>query len=135
MGRDAAVAADLLTEAGATPSVCGSLREFVEGLSDDTGIAVITAEAIETADLRGLSRWVDHQPAWSDLPIIVLSRRTGGPDQEPLAARLAEILGNATFLERPFHPTTFVSLARSAMKGRRRQYEARARLEELHESE
>ncbi len=41
------------------------------------------------------------------------------------------MLGNVTFLERPFHPTTLVSLARSALRGRRRQYEARARLESL----
>ena len=41
------------------------------------------------------------------------------------------MLGNVTFLERPFHPTTFVSLAQSALRGRRRQYDARARLEEL----
>jgi signal transduction histidine kinase len=38
---------------------------------------------------------------------------------------------NVTLLERPFHPTTFVSLAKSAAKSRRRQYEARSRLEEL----
>jgi signal transduction histidine kinase/ActR/RegA family two-component response regulator len=43
------------------------------------------------------------------------------------------MLGNVTFLERPFHPTTLISLARSALRGRRRQYEARARLVELHE--
>ena len=42
------------------------------------------------------------------------------------------MLGNVTFLERPFHPTTLISLAQSALRGRRRQYEARARLEELH---
>jgi signal transduction histidine kinase/ActR/RegA family two-component response regulator len=41
-------------------------------------------------------------------------------------------LGNVTFLERPFHPTTLISLAESARRSRRRQYEARARLEELH---
>ena len=44
------------------------------------------------------------------------------------------MLGNVTFLERPFHPTTLVSLAQSALRGRRRQYEARARLEELQRS-
>ncbi len=45
--------------------------------------------------------------------------------------RLLQALGNVTFLERPFHPTTLVSLAQSALRGRRRQYEARARLEKL----
>ena len=39
------------------------------------------------------------------------------------------------FLERPFHPTTLLSVVRTALRGRQRQYEARARLEALHESE
>jgi signal transduction histidine kinase/CheY-like chemotaxis protein len=38
-------------------------------------------------------------------------------------------------LERPFHPTTLISVVKTALRGRRRQYEARARLEALHESE
>ena len=40
-------------------------------------------------------------------------------------------MGNVTFLERPFHPTTFLSVVRTAVRGRRRQYEARKHLEEL----
>ncbi|MGC2220917.1 MAG: PAS domain-containing protein [Methylocella sp.] len=39
------------------------------------------------------------------------------------------------FIERPFHPTTLASVVRTAVRGRRRQYEARARLEDLSESE
>jgi PAS domain S-box-containing protein len=64
-----------------------------------------------------------------------LTQRGGGPERNPAAARLAEALGNVTFLERPFHPTTFASVVRTAVRGRRRQYEARSRLEELGESE
>ena len=46
-----------------------------------------------------------------------------------------EALGNVAFLERPFHPTTLVSVVRTAIRARRRQYEARSRLNELRESE
>ena len=49
--------------------------------------------------------------------------------------RFSDLLGNVTFLERPFHPTTFISVARTALKTRQRQHEARARMEELHEGE
>lgn len=45
------------------------------------------------------------------------------------------MLGNVSFVERPFHATTFISVARSAMRGRRRQYEARSRIEALDEGE
>ena len=59
----------------------------------------------------------------------------GGPERNPDAARLGQALGNVTFLERPFHPTTLVSIVGSAIRGRRRQYETRAILGDLTESE
>ena len=40
-----------------------------------------------------------------------------------------------SFIERPFHPTTLLSIARATVKGRRRQYETRALLEDLRQSE
>ena len=80
-----------------------------------------------------LSEWLDEQPEWSDFPFVLLTQRGGGLERNPEAGRFLEVLGNVTFLERPFHPTTFVSLAQSALRGRRRQYEARARLEELNQ--
>ncbi len=80
-----------------------------------------------------MSDWLDAQPEWSDFPFVLLTQRGGGLERNPEAGRFLEVLGNVTFLERPFHPTTFVSLAQSALRGRRRQYEARARLEELNQ--
>ena len=104
-------------------------------LSDDTCMAVVTDDILFASDISALTAWVDAQPTWSDLPFIVLTRRGGGPDHNPGATRLAELLGNVTYLERPFHSSTFTSVAKAALKGRQRQFEARARLDELHEGE
>ena len=98
-------------------------------------MAIIANEAIDSADLRPLAMFLERQPSWSDFPIILLTRQGGGPERNPAAARLAEILGNVIFIERPFHPTTLASLVRTTIRGRRRQYEARARLEDLSEGE
>nr|WP_249136144.1 PAS domain-containing hybrid sensor histidine kinase/response regulator [Bradyrhizobium sp. AUGA SZCCT0177] len=49
--------------------------------------------------------------------------------------RLGQILGNVTFIERPFHPTTLVSIVGSAVRARRRQYQTRSILADLTESE
>jgi signal transduction histidine kinase len=57
-----------------------------------------------------------------------------GPQQNP-ASRFGAQLGNVTFLERPFHPVTLISLVTTALRGRRRQYEARDRLIDLSQSE
>jgi PAS domain S-box-containing protein len=134
-GRDAIVARELLREARLEAIVCADIPDFEQALSDDSGVAVVTEEAMRSADLRGIAAWVRAQPAWSDLPFVILTRRGGGLERNPDAIRLSEVLGNVTFLERPFHPTTFISVARTAMKGRLRQFEARARIEELHEGE
>src|SRR4029078_3018518 len=86
-------------------------------------------------DLHTWSNMLERQPEWSDFPFVLLTQRGGGLERNPSAARYLEVLGNVTFLERPFHPTTFVSLAQSALRGRCRQYEARSRLVALRESE
>jgi PAS domain S-box-containing protein len=135
-GRDAIIAEALVREAGAACRICSDLAHFVMALDEDACFAVVTEEALRGADhLGAIAARIAAQPAWSDLPFIVLTRSGGGPERNPAAAHLSEVLGNVTFLERPFHPTTFVSIARSALKGRHRQFEARARIEELRESE
>ncbi|WP_336485308.1 sensor histidine kinase [Methylobacterium nigriterrae] len=134
-GRDAAIAASLLAEARIPAVLCDDLHGVHRGLVEGAGMALMTEEAVRTADLGPIRQWIANQPPWSDMPFILLTGRGGGPERNPAAARLSEVLGNVTFLERPFHPTTLVSVARTALRGRRRQYEARARLEELREGE
>ena len=130
-GRDAVVALDMLAEAGLPGDIVDDIPQLVEELRRGAGLAIITEEAISSGSLHALSHWLDQQPEWSDFPFVLLTRRGGGLERNPDASRYLDILGNVTFLERPFHPTTFVSLAKSALRGRRRQYEAGARLEEL----
>ena len=124
-----------MDEAGIASAICKDLSEFEAALGDETWFAVVTEEAMRFADLRAIAFWIGTQPSWSDLPFIILTRRGGGLERNPDAARLSEVLGNVSFLERPFHPTTFISIARTVLKGRQRQYEARARVEALHEGE
>ena len=135
IGRDAPIAAALLHEAGLRANIVPTLDALVADLNENVAFAVMTEEALRSVDLRPLVSWIETQPSWSDLPIIILTARGGGPERNPAAARLSEVLGNVSFVERPFHPTTFISVARSAMRARRRQYEASARMEALDEGE
>ena len=134
-GRDASVAAALIKEAGYHANICSDLAALLAEIEAGAGLAVIADEAIKTADLRGLMRWLNDQPSWSDFPIVLLTHQGGGPERNPDAARLGQVLGNVTFIERPFHPTTLVSVVGSAVRGRRRQYQTRAILADLTESE
>ncbi|MDF2116820.1 response regulator [Roseiarcaceae bacterium H3SJ34-1] len=135
VGRDHAVAAKLLTDAGFLVFVCPDLAVLCHELARGAGVAVIADEAIAGADLRPLADFLNGQPPWSDFPIVLMTHRGGGAERNPTAVKLAAALGNVTFLERPFHPTTMISVARSAIRGRLRQYEARSHLNELTESE
>ncbi len=135
MGRDAQVAAALLREGGQEPEIVADLPGLVAEIRHGAGMAVIVNEALIDSDLRPLTEALGAQEPWSDFPILVLTNRGGGLEQNPAASRLADLLGNVTFLERPFHPTTIVSVTQSAIRGRRRQYDARARLIALTESQ
>jgi len=131
LGRDAAVAVSMLGEAAIGSLAVESINDLVAEIGAGVGFVLVTEEALSTSDLAGLSEWLGNQEEWSDLPFILLTRRGGGLERNPAASRFLAVLGNVTFLERPFHPTTLISIAQSALRGRRRQYEARARLEEL----
>jgi signal transduction histidine kinase/CheY-like chemotaxis protein len=134
-GRDAAIAAVMLREADIQSAIAADIAALVRQLRAGAGFAVVTEEALRGADLHGLAAFLQDQEEWSDFPFILLTERGGGLERNPAARRFLETLGNVTFLERPFHPTTLVSLARAALRARRRQYDARSRLEEIREGE
>ncbi|PHH39066.1 ATP-binding protein [Pseudomonas putida] len=133
MGRDSQVALMILNEAGYAGVITPDLGALCAELEPGAGLLLIATEALRGPELETLLHFLEQQPAWSDLPIVLLTHH-GGPEQGP-SSRLSELLGNVTFLERPFHPATLVSLVSTALRGRRRQYEARDRLIDLSESE
>jgi DNA-binding NtrC family response regulator len=134
-GRDAFVAARILREAGLVAEICDDLLDLMDKVVAGAAVAVLTDDTIQSADIKGLADWVNSQPPWSDFPFVLLTEQGGGLERNPAAERQMEVMGNVAFLERPFHPTTFISVIKTAIRARKRQYEARSRLEELHESE
>ncbi|MNQ71068.1 Blue-light-activated protein [compost metagenome] len=132
-GRDSQIALMMLNEAGFHGVISQDLPELCAELELGAGLLLISSEALLGSDLEPLIRLIEQQPAWSDLPIVLMTHH-GGPQQNP-ASRFGPQLGNVTFLERPFHPITLISLVTTALRGRRRQYEARDRLIDLSQSE
>jgi signal transduction histidine kinase/ActR/RegA family two-component response regulator len=105
-GRDAALACRMLSRAGVDARACA---DFDEILTD--------------AHVARLSRVLDAQPPWSDLPIVVFAA-TANRIHGDAAARLTA-LGNVTVIDRPVRRRTMVTAVRAALRSRRRQYEAR----------
>ncbi|MBI6563441.1 ATP-binding protein [Pseudomonas synxantha] len=133
MGRDGSLALMMLNEAGYSGMVVSNLSALCEAMEQGVGMLIIAAEALRGVDLEPLLNHLHQQPAWSDLPIVLMTHH-GGKEQNG-TSHLSGLLGNVTFLERPFHPVTLISLVSTALRGRRRQYEARDRLIDLSESE
>jgi signal transduction histidine kinase len=131
LGRDGMIARQILDDAQLGCAVCPDLARVVRELVRGADVAILTEEACRTEEMRDLAAWVAAQPAWSDFPFILLTEHGGGLERNPAAARLTAILGNVSFLERPFHPTTLVSMVHTALRGRRRQTECRRLNEEL----
>ncbi|TFF14393.1 response regulator [Pseudomonas sp. BCA14] len=133
LGRDSALALQMLNEANYGGIIAGSLGALCEELEQGAGLLIIAAEALRGVELDPLVDYLARQPSWSDLPIVLMTHHGG--NERNGSAHLSALLGNVTFLERPFHPVTLISLVSAALRGRRRQYEARDRLIELSASE
>ena len=116
-GRDAAIAAAIIEEAGLPLLICADLACMHRELENGVGVALIAEEALQTSDFSALARWIEQQPPWSDLPIVLIAHRGGGMERNPAARRLATALGNVAFLERPFHPTTLISVLQTGLLG------------------
>jgi signal transduction histidine kinase/ActR/RegA family two-component response regulator len=89
---------------------------------------VLTEEALDRAHVPVLLSELGAQPAWSELPVIILT--SGG---EKRSARLLDLAaaaaGTITLLERPLATATLLRTIEVALRSRRRQYQVRDLLE------
>jgi PAS domain S-box-containing protein len=103
------------------PKVSSNLAQLCTEMERGVGVLVIAEEAI-VADSQPLVSFIEQQPVWSDLPIILLTR-TGR--QTAALDDIAARLGNVSLVERPIGTSTLMSLVRSSLRARGRQYEVR----------
>jgi signal transduction histidine kinase/ActR/RegA family two-component response regulator len=122
VAQDAQLACKVLGSAEVATTVCNSSEAMVTALNEGAGALLVVEEVIAGAAIQPLKRFVDMQAAWSDLPILVLTKR-GADSLE--TQRAVEYLGNVTLLERPVRTIALVSAARSALRARDRQYQVR----------
>ncbi len=122
-GRDAEVIGQVLARAGVSTRVVPDVAAAIDGLGACAAV-VATEEALAGPDLRRLLALTAAQPAWSDLPFLVLATKQPGPRSAHHVSVL-DGLGNAILLERPLNAETLVSAARAALRARSRQLAVR----------
>ena len=122
VGKDARLIGQVLGHARVPCHICAGLGDVVQELKQGAAALFVVEEAFNDGFLREMTSFLAAQPAWSDLPVMVLSKE--GLDS-PGVQRIFEQVGNVTLLERPVRRATLVSAALSAGRARRRQYEMR----------
>ena len=123
VGKDFHFADTVFQRHGIAAMACSSLMQACLELEAGAGALLVVEEALTQGDC--LLRWIAAQPAWSDLPILVLARPRA--DLAELAATVLPY-GNVTILERPTRIAALVSAVQSALRARSRQYQIREHL-------
>ncbi len=127
VGRDAALASELLSRAKIQPQPCRTFEDLQRNIEKGTGAVLLTEEELTPPRIAWLSNWLRAQPSWSDLPIIVFSSLPG--DLRLRALGQLQEGGNVSFVDRPVQRRSFLAAVRSALRARERQYDSRRAIE------
>jgi signal transduction histidine kinase/CheY-like chemotaxis protein len=122
VGRDASMSCAMLRGAGFDAVVCETIDALCGKVSDEAGALLVAEEALAPDALRQLVDTLDHQPPWSDIPLIVLA----GGEFTSSSIRPLNVLGpirNVMILERPVRRLILTRTVAIALRSRRRQLE------------
>ena len=120
--QDAVLAGQVLQSAQLESLAVVGIQALLREMALGCGALLVAEEVIAGAAMQPIKAFVGAQPAWSDLPVLLLTLR-GSPSAE--VQRAVENLGNVTLIERPVRTIGLVSAARSALRAREHQYQVR----------
>jgi len=126
--RDAVVTRALFDHAAVPADICADPHALHRELERGAGALLLTEEALANSALERVLAALRNQPAWSDVPVVMLMR---GGLQSVATGRVLQALSNVTLLERPAPMRSVVSAVKAALRARQRQYEIRDNLAEI----
>ena len=120
---DSGLTVGFLAARGMETITRAGLADLGDLLLADVGCVILVEEALVASEVEGFREALEHQPPWSDLPILLVAARDSsltalGQDVFPHS-------GKVTFLQRPLHPVTLVSAVDMALRSRQRQLQVR----------
>ncbi|WP_197525516.1 hybrid sensor histidine kinase/response regulator [Pseudobythopirellula maris] len=126
--KDGEITARLFAENGVEGVVCPDLDTLCREARAGAGALLVAEERLLGDSERAVETMLREQPTWSDLPLLILTLSS-----QVHAAELErwQQSFNVTLIERPLKITPFLSLVRSRLKDRKRQYTVRDLLESL----
>jgi len=124
-GRDGPLICNLLVSHGISCASLSTSEMARWEVNAGAGAVILAEEVLTLPDIAVWAAQLAEQPAWSALPIIVLTV-AGAVDRQNQQRELARRpLGNQVTLERPVRPGTLVNAVQSALSSRSRQYRMR----------
>ena len=125
--RDGELTRHILHNAGHACTICDDLTALCAELAQGAALALLAEEHLMSRELSALTDVLACQPAWSDLPIVVMTKR--GAESHVLESALGK-LRNVLLIDRPLRIKTLLSAVQMSLSARRRQYQLRDQLEE-----
>ncbi len=125
--RDGEMTCRLLHDTGVVCFVCPNIEAICAELESGAAALILTLEHVLTDRDGCLQQALNDQPAWSDVPVILLT--APGPDSLETLERIGAV-GHMTLIKRPVQLNNFLSTVRTALRDRERQYGIRDYLNE-----
>lgn len=128
-GRDAETLVRIVQRAHCTSRICTSTDELVQWLDESLTAVLVTEESLVEA-AAPLLDCLTRQPAWSDLPVIILSGGRGRTSS-PARWKYFRQFGNVTVLDRPLSGEALVIAIEAACRSRAWQHVVRQQMQQL----
>jgi signal transduction histidine kinase len=130
IGRDAELMCTHLRRAGIACDTFRDMPALCDALRDGAGALLFTEEALAHDGVRRLAATLGEQPAWSQVPIIILTAVLA-PESKTRSFLELGRRTNVTLIDRPVRIQSLISAARAALSARQRQYDVRDLMSKL----
>jgi PAS domain S-box-containing protein len=130
VANDAHAMAEMLRTHGLKAEISRDPARAQSLVDEGAGVLLLTEESLGLAHADRIIAGLKNQPAWSELPVVILTSG-GGQRLSALLAMTEEASGSVTLLERPISADLLVRAVKVALNGRRRQYQVRRLLDDL----
>ena len=128
-GRDGELALKVLTNAGHACHLCAGVQDLLDRLGEDVSALLVAEEMISESLHASLAAALAAQPAWSDLPILVVAQNSSPALRRPDLV----VLGNVSVLTRPMAVDALSSSVAASVRARLRQLQVRDLLRDQQE--
>lgn len=112
-----------------------TVEAVADAIQTNAALVVLSEEVLSTdQSVRNLGECLKKQPEWSDIPVIILLKDCRRFPSCMAFLHDAKYHGSFVLLEMPLKRQEFISVVRTCLRNRQKQYALRDTIERLHQS-